>query len=71
MANTGTFWTDLKAVDKNSRNTSSKTHNFSTMQKYKGAIWNYMREFTNLKEQKQLGCEQPCQKDTTEGDKEI
>ena len=31
---------------------------------------NYMRDFTNLKEQKQLSCDPICQKDTKEGDKE-
>jgi hypothetical protein len=30
-----------------------------------------MKDFTNLKEQKQLHCEPTCQKDTQEEDKEI
>ena len=30
-----------------------------------------MRDFKDLKEQKQLCCEPPCQKDTKEGDTEI
>ena len=32
---------------------------------------NYMSGFPNLKEQKQLCCEPPCQDDTKEGDKDI
>jgi hypothetical protein len=32
---------------------------------------NYMRGFTDLKEQRQLHCEPACQKSTKEGDKEI
>ena len=32
---------------------------------------NYMRSFTDLKEQKQLHCEPNCQKDTKEVNKEI
>lgn len=32
---------------------------------------NYLRGFMNVKEQKQLCCEQTCQKITKEGDKEI
>ena len=32
---------------------------------------NYMRGFTDLKEQRQLHYEPACQKDTKEGDKEI
>lgn len=38
MANAGTLRTTLKAVERNSKNMSSKTHNFSTTQKYKDAV---------------------------------
>ena len=49
---------------------SRETHNSSTMQKYKACNMHCMRDFKDLKEQKQLCCEPPCQKDTKEGDTE-
>jgi hypothetical protein len=67
MVTAGTFRTALKTVDKNSKNMSSKRYNFSTMQEMKGCNLNFIRSFTNLKEQKQLYYNSACQKDTKTG----
>jgi hypothetical protein len=63
MVNTENFRIVLKAVEKDSKNMSSKMYNFPKKQ---GCSMNYMRGFMNQKEERQLHYEPACQKDTKE-----
>ena len=71
MVNAGTFRAALKAMEKNSKNMSSKIYNFSTMQK-KIRMWYELYEgLMNPKEQRQLCYDPTCQKDTKEVEKDL
>jgi hypothetical protein len=70
MVSAGNLGTALKAIEKKSKNMGLKRYHFSTMQNIRMQYELY-RNFTDLREQRQLCCEPTCQKDTKEEDGEI